>query len=197
MSGADGSHPTPRNSGSTCPEPPGRPSTGPAARRPTWRSPSSACRWSRRCCSPPRSRFGWNRSGSVLYRQRRVGKDGRIFELYKLRTMRQGADPVGSRHGGDGRRSPGDPGRQVSPPFLARRAPQPVQRPSRRDADRRAAGDPPRPGRALHAPSAPSARPAPRRDRLGPDPRPRRDPLGGADRARRLVRRAPFAAGWT
>jgi lipopolysaccharide/colanic/teichoic acid biosynthesis glycosyltransferase len=33
--------------------------------------------------------------GPVLYRQRRVGKDGRIFELYKLRTMRQGADPVG------------------------------------------------------------------------------------------------------
>jgi lipopolysaccharide/colanic/teichoic acid biosynthesis glycosyltransferase len=33
--------------------------------------------------------------GPVLYRQRRVGKDGRIFELFKLRTMRQGADPVG------------------------------------------------------------------------------------------------------
>jgi lipopolysaccharide/colanic/teichoic acid biosynthesis glycosyltransferase len=33
--------------------------------------------------------------GPVFYRQRRVGKDGRIFELFKLRTMRQGADPVG------------------------------------------------------------------------------------------------------
>jgi lipopolysaccharide/colanic/teichoic acid biosynthesis glycosyltransferase len=33
--------------------------------------------------------------GPVLYRQRRVGKDGRIFDLFKLRTMRQGADPVG------------------------------------------------------------------------------------------------------
>jgi lipopolysaccharide/colanic/teichoic acid biosynthesis glycosyltransferase len=33
--------------------------------------------------------------GPVFYRQRRVGKNGRIFELYKLRTMRQGADPVG------------------------------------------------------------------------------------------------------
>ena len=33
--------------------------------------------------------------GPVLYRQRRVGRDGVIFELLKLRTMRQGADPVG------------------------------------------------------------------------------------------------------
>jgi lipopolysaccharide/colanic/teichoic acid biosynthesis glycosyltransferase len=33
--------------------------------------------------------------GPVLYRQRRVGRDGVIFELFKLRTMRQGADPVG------------------------------------------------------------------------------------------------------
>ncbi len=33
--------------------------------------------------------------GPVFYRQRRVGRDGRIFELFKLRTMHQGADPVG------------------------------------------------------------------------------------------------------
>ena len=33
--------------------------------------------------------------GPVFYRQRRVGKDGVVFELFKLRTMRQGADPVG------------------------------------------------------------------------------------------------------
>jgi lipopolysaccharide/colanic/teichoic acid biosynthesis glycosyltransferase len=33
--------------------------------------------------------------GSAIYRQRRVGKDGEIFELFKLRTMREGADPVG------------------------------------------------------------------------------------------------------
>jgi lipopolysaccharide/colanic/teichoic acid biosynthesis glycosyltransferase len=33
--------------------------------------------------------------GPVFYRQRRVGKDGQIFELFKLRTMRQGADPIG------------------------------------------------------------------------------------------------------
>jgi lipopolysaccharide/colanic/teichoic acid biosynthesis glycosyltransferase len=33
--------------------------------------------------------------GPAIYRQRRVGKGGRPFELYKLRTMVQGADPVG------------------------------------------------------------------------------------------------------
>jgi lipopolysaccharide/colanic/teichoic acid biosynthesis glycosyltransferase len=33
--------------------------------------------------------------GSVIYRQRRVGLDGREFELLKLRTMVQGSDPVG------------------------------------------------------------------------------------------------------
>jgi lipopolysaccharide/colanic/teichoic acid biosynthesis glycosyltransferase len=33
--------------------------------------------------------------GPAVYCQRRVGKDGRAFELYKLRTMVQGSDPVG------------------------------------------------------------------------------------------------------
>jgi lipopolysaccharide/colanic/teichoic acid biosynthesis glycosyltransferase len=33
--------------------------------------------------------------GPVIYRQRRVGKHGKGFEVYKLRTMRPGADPVG------------------------------------------------------------------------------------------------------
>jgi lipopolysaccharide/colanic/teichoic acid biosynthesis glycosyltransferase len=33
--------------------------------------------------------------GPVLYRQQRVGKDGRVFEMLKLRTMVQGSDPVG------------------------------------------------------------------------------------------------------
>jgi lipopolysaccharide/colanic/teichoic acid biosynthesis glycosyltransferase len=33
--------------------------------------------------------------GPAIYRQRRVGKDGREFELLKLRTMAQGSDPVG------------------------------------------------------------------------------------------------------
>jgi lipopolysaccharide/colanic/teichoic acid biosynthesis glycosyltransferase len=33
--------------------------------------------------------------GPVIYRQRRVGRDGVIFEMFKLRTMHQGADPIG------------------------------------------------------------------------------------------------------
>ena len=33
--------------------------------------------------------------GPVIYRQRRAGRDGRPFELLKLRTMHGGADPVG------------------------------------------------------------------------------------------------------
>jgi lipopolysaccharide/colanic/teichoic acid biosynthesis glycosyltransferase len=33
--------------------------------------------------------------GPVIYRQKRIGKHGVPFELYKLRTMRLGADPVG------------------------------------------------------------------------------------------------------
>jgi lipopolysaccharide/colanic/teichoic acid biosynthesis glycosyltransferase len=33
--------------------------------------------------------------GPAIYRQRRVGRGGREFELLKLRTMAQGSDPVG------------------------------------------------------------------------------------------------------
>jgi lipopolysaccharide/colanic/teichoic acid biosynthesis glycosyltransferase len=33
--------------------------------------------------------------GPVIYRQRRVGRDGAEFEMWKLRTMVQGSDPVG------------------------------------------------------------------------------------------------------
>jgi lipopolysaccharide/colanic/teichoic acid biosynthesis glycosyltransferase len=33
--------------------------------------------------------------GPVIYRQHRIGKDGRAFEMLKLRTMVPGSDPVG------------------------------------------------------------------------------------------------------
>jgi len=33
--------------------------------------------------------------GPVVYRQQRVGRGGQAFEVFKLRTMRIGADPVG------------------------------------------------------------------------------------------------------
>ena len=33
--------------------------------------------------------------GPVIYRQQRVGRGGELFELWKLRTMKQGSDPVG------------------------------------------------------------------------------------------------------
>jgi lipopolysaccharide/colanic/teichoic acid biosynthesis glycosyltransferase len=33
--------------------------------------------------------------GPVVYRQRRVGRDGAAFEMWKLRTMVAGSDPVG------------------------------------------------------------------------------------------------------
>ena len=34
-------------------------------------------------------------AGPVIYRQRRVGRGGREFEMWKLRTMVPGSDPVG------------------------------------------------------------------------------------------------------
>jgi lipopolysaccharide/colanic/teichoic acid biosynthesis glycosyltransferase len=34
--------------------------------------------------------------GHPIYRQRRIGKDGRAFDLYKLRTMVHGAEHVGA-----------------------------------------------------------------------------------------------------
>lgn len=43
--------------------------------------------------------------GGVLYRQERVGKDGRPFQLWKLRTMRRGAEGPA----GEVLSSPGDP----------------------------------------------------------------------------------------
>ena len=130
--------------------------------------------------------------GPVIYRQRRVGRDGAEFEMWKLRTMVAGLRPGRRRHRRHPRRPPRHRRRPLPPPHLARRGPQPGQRAARRDGDRRPAPDHPRPGRRLHpAPEPPPRGPA-RDHRLGPGPGPRRHPLGGADRARRRVRRAPL-----
>ena len=42
------------------------------------------------------SRSGWSRAGHPIYRQRRVGSDGRPFEIFKLRTMVSGAEHMGA-----------------------------------------------------------------------------------------------------
>jgi lipopolysaccharide/colanic/teichoic acid biosynthesis glycosyltransferase len=39
----------------------------------------------------------WTSPGPVVYRGRRVGKNGRIFDVYKFRTMVADADPLGAR----------------------------------------------------------------------------------------------------
>jgi lipopolysaccharide/colanic/teichoic acid biosynthesis glycosyltransferase len=51
-------------------------------------------------CSPPlllaMLAIRLESSGSVIYRQRRAGLDGEVFDLYKLRTMVHGAERLGS-----------------------------------------------------------------------------------------------------
>ena len=130
--------------------------------------------------------------GPVIYRQRRVGRDGAEFEMWKLRTMEQGSDPVGvgtvvTRE---------DPRVTAAGRFLRRTSldevpnlvnvlrgemaivgPRPTI-PAQVD-DYTAAPEPPPRGPARH-------------HRLGAGAGPRRHPLGGADRARRRVRRAPL-----
>jgi exopolysaccharide biosynthesis polyprenyl glycosylphosphotransferase len=53
--------------------------------------------------------------GPILYRQERMGMDGRTFEILKFRTMRIDAEPMGARMA-----SKGDPRRTVVGAFLRR-----------------------------------------------------------------------------
>ena len=52
----------------------------------------------RRCCSPRRlaSPIRLESPGSPIYRQRRVGRDGEPFDVFKLRTMVTGAEHMGA-----------------------------------------------------------------------------------------------------
>ena len=49
-----------------------------------------------RCCSLAVVAIRLESRGSPIYRQRRVGKDGRAFDLLKLRTMVTGAERMGA-----------------------------------------------------------------------------------------------------
>ena len=133
--------------------------------------------------------------GPVLYRQRRVGKDGEEFELLKLRTMVVGAEKIGAGYAVDR----GDPRITRTGRLLRRLSidelPQlwNVVR-----GDMSLIGPRPTlavPGRALRRAPAAAPRGQAGDHRLGSDPRPRIGPLGGPDRAGRLVRRAPLAEG--
>ena len=109
-----------------------------------------------------------------IYRQTRVGKDGELFEIYKLRTMVSGAEFTGAGPGHRRGRRADHPAGRAAAPLLARRAAQPVERAARRDVDRGAAPDAQGPG-ATSTPSASAAAwpsspasPAGRRSTAGP-----------------------------
>ena len=86
-------------------------------RAPTSRSPSSASSLVSPLLLVAAIAIQLESPGPVIYRQRRVGRDGVEFELFKLRTMRQGSDPVGVGTAVTARRPAGDPGRPLPAPL--------------------------------------------------------------------------------
>ena len=97
--------------------------------------------------------------GHPIYTQTRVGQDGELFAIYKLRTMVRGAEFTGAglaiQEGDERITRIGAFLRR----YLARRAPEPVERAARRDVDRRPPADPGRAGRAVHrAPASAGSR---------------------------------------
>ena len=142
-------------------------------------------------CSPRRSSLAamlairLESAGSPIYRQRRVGKDGEPFDMYKLRTMVADAEFMG-----DGLAvNRGDPRITRVGAFLRRfsidELPNLVNVRARRDGDRRPAADDPGPGRPVHRAPAAAARGEAGPDRLGADQR----------AARRC--RGPSGSSWT
>ena len=96
--------------------------------------------------------------GPVLYRQRRVGKEGVEFELLKLRTMVVGAETMGAGLRRERGGSENHECRPRSPAPVSGRAAAALECLARRHEPDRAASDARVPGGALHAAPAPPAR---------------------------------------
>ena len=147
--------------------------------------------------------------GPVIFRQRRVGRDGTVFDLLKFRTMRDArrrrpsasspapTAPPGGVEGDDRRTRSGGCCARTSLDEL----PQLLQRAARRHEPRRPAPRAARVRRALRDRHPPLRRPPPRQvrhDRLGAGPRAARpDVARRPGRVGQLLHRATGRCGWT